>query len=179
MFSPAASAIRQKILGRILRTPLESSQGPVQPIDHEAKDLDPDTLSGADEVAFYDLKEHEDRYEVLLSARFDFSSLAFAQDIVPTNTPIDTDVESVINALLPNHHATQKFVYRLNSMNLLLDYVRATQCAHPTLVMQRNALITALTVDIDGLVQNAMQQWVVYTTEVTKKHGLQVVHPGQ
>ncbi|KAG8687180.1 hypothetical protein FRC11_007643, partial [Ceratobasidium sp. 423] len=178
MFSPTASAIRHRLFGRVVPIPIALASSPAENAElDEAEDLDPDTLSGADQVAFYDLKEHEDRYNVLMSTRFDYSSLAFTENLVPVDTPIGIDVESVINALPSNNHATQKFVYRLNAMKLLLDYVRSTQCAHPALVAQREALIAAITVETDDLVQNAMNQWAICATGETKRHGLRVVHP--
>ncbi|KAF8686772.1 hypothetical protein RHS04_00004, partial [Rhizoctonia solani] len=178
MFSPAANSIRQRLLGRIITTSLEHPPNltDCERIEDAVKDLDPGTLSGADEVAFYDLQEHEDRYEVLLSTSFDFSSLAFTQNLAPTSTPTNVDVESIINALPANNPGTQKFVYRLNAMKMLLGCVQATQCAHPALMGQRSALITALTVDIDDFVQSGMNQWALCTTEATKRHGLRVVH---
>ncbi|KAG8754885.1 hypothetical protein FRC11_006390 [Ceratobasidium sp. 423] len=141
------------------------------------QELDPDTLSGTDQVAFYDLKEHEDCYNVLMSTRFDCSSLTFTQSLVLTNTSVDTSVESIINALPSKNHTTQKFVYRLNAMKLLLNYVKRTQCTHPALVAQWEGLITAVAVEIEDLVQNAMKQWVTYDTGETKRDGLRTVHP--
>jgi hypothetical protein len=171
MFSPAAQAIRQRIFGHITGiSHTSSSTEPVKPDEIEI--LDPNTLLGADQVAFFDLKDHEDRYDVLLSTKFHFPSLDFCHNPVPTG-PINA--EMVVNALSSSKHATQKFMYRLNALNALLEYVRGTQCAHTALLAQREALITALTIELNDLTQNAIQQWELQSNGRQDECGLRVV----
>jgi hypothetical protein len=176
MFSPASSVIRQRLFGCIVPTSPTPAPGQAKHTESDGnEELDPDTLSGADQVAFYDLKEHEDQYNVLMSTQFDCSSLTFTQSLVLTNTSAAIDVESIINALTSKNHTTQKFVHRLNAMNLLLDYLKGTECVHPALVAQQEGLITAVTIEIEALAQNATKQWFAYTTGETRRDVLSIV----
>jgi hypothetical protein len=173
MFSPTVHAVRQKIFSQVIHSPLASPS--TKPTESEVVNiLDPDTLLGADQVAFFDLKEYEDHYDILMSTSFDFCSLNFTQSIIPTECP-DINTEALINALPARSPSTQKFIYRLNALKLLLGYVCATQCAHPTIVAQKEALTTAITVKFDELVYNARRQWSLQSSGIQEGHGLRVV----
>ncbi|KDN41651.1 hypothetical protein RSAG8_07329, partial [Rhizoctonia solani AG-8 WAC10335] len=108
MFSPITHVIRQRIFSQVVHTPLTSSSTvPIEP--DELDILEPDMLLWVDQVAFFDLKEHEDHYDIVVSTSFDFSLLNFTQTPIPTNQ-LDIDTKAVVHVLHPSMQHKKLFI---------------------------------------------------------------------
>ncbi|KAG9076530.1 hypothetical protein FS749_011697 [Ceratobasidium sp. UAMH 11750] len=157
MFSPKVHTARRKLLGAILDTP-ESNPASLDCQEPAERDIiDPELLAGADQAAFYDLKELEEQYENYMSKPFNFSTLMFLTDkILPPGFAPDSI--SLFKLLIPGHSSTQHLAYKLQGLRSISLQLTNVGCGHPSLIEHCDSLINAVNLDIQSLVLAAWKQ---------------------
>ncbi|KAG9079397.1 hypothetical protein FS749_008553 [Ceratobasidium sp. UAMH 11750] len=136
--------------------------------------FNPDTLSGADQDAFYDFEELEEQHRTYLSRPFEVSTLTFLQDKA-LSADFTPDFVSIFDLLPVAHPATQHLAYRLQGLKSLSLQLESVECSHPELITQCSSLKNAIELDIQSLV---LAVWMERSSRGSfAEGGLRVVKP--
>ncbi|KAG8749468.1 hypothetical protein FRC12_013404 [Ceratobasidium sp. 428] len=139
MFSPSSRAVREEMLQNILglQTPeMTTGNTPI---------FDPDTLEDDDRAIFDELNDFEKYLVNYISSPFNPALLRFVgspQEVSPSN-PL-----SILSILSQTDPETRHTLHRLHGLQSLTLELEAIMCSNPSLVAQRDDLITIANLEI-------------------------------
>ncbi|KDN37574.1 hypothetical protein RSAG8_10091, partial [Rhizoctonia solani AG-8 WAC10335] len=125
MFSPTSTYVRSGMLQSILeiQPPDQAEADQRERIVDELELLDPEKLDENDGVAFNELRDLEDIFNMYLSTPYSLTSAHFIHD---SHDPSPTDPFSILSLLSPAEPETRHISYRLRGLSSLLPELSAT-----------------------------------------------------
>ncbi|KAG9120335.1 hypothetical protein FRC07_004209 [Ceratobasidium sp. 392] len=165
MFAPATQAVREKLIrgvfeldqpdyvedGRDVEVGEDSDKGDVDMADAEASPA----LSEEDNVAYQDIQDLEEHFNMYQAVRYNISLASF----VPNSQDVELkDLASVQSALSPTDPEARHILYRLKGFYNLIHELRAVRCTHPSLLSQRDNLTTASELEIERTLRSLQEE---------------------